>query len=172
MVIYVPYFLQHLADPTPTNTTMPTTDKESSSLYKQGYAKGVTDYKSVQVTTPPIGTMMWPDDVDCDSNIDPLVNNQDYCSGYQHGYADTFNNALPMKWVIQLKQSTFFTPLHDHYIWQSILYYFQQKYLFLKLLLDNYVSDMVRVNVRRELQGTGNLKRAHRRNRETNGIDR
>jgi hypothetical protein len=37
---------------------MPTTDKESSSLYKQGYAKGVTDYKSVQVTTPPIGTMM------------------------------------------------------------------------------------------------------------------
>ena len=45
--------------PTPTNTTMPTTDKESpSSLYKQGYAKGVTDYKSVQVTTPPISTMM------------------------------------------------------------------------------------------------------------------
>jgi cell division protein FtsN len=98
---------------TPTNTTTtmttpsasanatiatPRTGEQSpSSLYDQGYAKGVEDFKSVQVTTPSIGNMMRADDVNCDSNIDPLANNQDYCSGYQHGYADTFNNALPRK---------------------------------------------------------------------------
>jgi hypothetical protein len=60
----------------------------------QGYAKGVTDAKSVQPTTPPTGTMISPDDVDCDSSIDPQASNQDYCSGYQHGYADTYNNEL------------------------------------------------------------------------------
>ena len=42
-------------------------------------------------------TMMRPHDVDCDSETDPLANNQDYCSGYHHGYADTFNNVLPRK---------------------------------------------------------------------------
>ena len=84
--------------PTPTNTTTPTTGKQSpSSLYKQGYAKGIADSKSVQVTIPPIGTIMSPDDVDCDGDIESLANNQDYCSGYQHGYADTFNSALPRK---------------------------------------------------------------------------
>jgi hypothetical protein len=83
----------------PTNITAPTTGKQSppSSLYKQGYAKGIADSKSVQVTFPPIGAIMSPDDVDCDSDIDPLANNQDYCSGYQHGYAGTFNNALRTK---------------------------------------------------------------------------
>lgn len=69
----------------------------AKSLYKQGYAKAVADPKSVQVTTPPTGTMMRPDAVDCDSEIDPQVSNQDYCSGYQHRYADTFNNALSGK---------------------------------------------------------------------------
>jgi hypothetical protein len=86
--------------PTPTNmtttpaanTTTPTMGKQSP-LYKQGYAKGVADAKSVQVTTPPSGTMS-PDDVDCDSSIDPQASNIDYCSGYQHGFADTYNNEL------------------------------------------------------------------------------
>ena len=78
---------------TPTvNTTTPTLGKQSP-LYKQGYTKGITDAKSVQITTPPTGTMS-PDDIDCDSSIDPQASNVDYCSGYQHGFADTYNNEL------------------------------------------------------------------------------
>jgi hypothetical protein len=88
--------------PTPTNTTTTipaanntktTMGKQSPSLYKQGYSKGVADAKSVQITTPPSGTMS-PDDVDCDSSIDPQASNVDYCSGYQHGFVDTNNNEL------------------------------------------------------------------------------
>src|SRR5918912_839413 len=75
------------------NTTTPTMGKQSPSLYDQGYAKGVADAKSVQITSPPSGTMS-PDDVDCDSSIDPQASNVDYCSGYQHGFADTYNNEL------------------------------------------------------------------------------
>jgi hypothetical protein len=85
--------------PTPTNTTTTTlaaNNTNTTSLYDQGYAKGVADAKSVQVTTPPTGTMN-PDDVDCDSSIDPQASNQDYCSGYQHGFADTNNNELSGK---------------------------------------------------------------------------
>jgi hypothetical protein len=78
-------------------STSTTTVPNQSSLYKQGYAKGVADSKSVQVTTPPTGAMMRPDEVDCDTDIDPQTSNQDYCSGYQHGFADTFNNALSGK---------------------------------------------------------------------------
>jgi hypothetical protein len=88
--------------PTPTNTTTTTpaantttpTIAKQSSLYKQGYAKGVADAKSVEITTPPTGTMMSTDDVDCDSSIDPKASNVDYCSGYQNGYTDTNNNEL------------------------------------------------------------------------------
>jgi hypothetical protein len=76
------------------NTTPPTTGKQSGLLYNQGYTKGVADAKSVQITTSSTGTMMRPDDVDCDSDIDPQANNEDYCSGYQHGYADTNNHEL------------------------------------------------------------------------------
>ena len=79
-----------------TTTTTPTMGKQSPSLYKQGYAKGVADAKSVQITTPPSGTMS-PDDVDCDTDIDPHMSNQDYCSGYQHGYADTYNKEIAAK---------------------------------------------------------------------------
>ena len=88
--------------PTPTNTTTTTpaasnnnnnNNTRTTSLYDQGYAKGVADAKSVKITTPPSGTMS-PDDVDCDSSIDPQASNVDYCSGYQHGFADTYNNEL------------------------------------------------------------------------------
>ena len=75
----------------PSDTT-PTIPKQSR-LYEQGYAKGVTDAKSVQITTPPTGTMS-PDDVDCDSDIEPHMSNPDYCSGYQYGYADTYYNEV------------------------------------------------------------------------------
>ena len=82
----------------PTSTNMTTTTPaannnttRTTSLYDQGYAKGVADAKSVKITTPPSGTMS-PDDVDCDSSIDPQASNVDYCSGYQHGFADTYNN--------------------------------------------------------------------------------
>jgi hypothetical protein len=91
--------------PTPTNTTTktttpaannntapPTTGKQLGLLYNQGYTKGVADAKSVQITTS-TGTMK-PDDVDCDSSIDPQASNEDYCSGYQHGYADTYNHEV------------------------------------------------------------------------------
>src|SRR5919202_4532338 len=83
--------------PTPTNmsTTTPATNNNTrtTSLYDQGYAKGVADAKAVKITSPPSGTMS-PDDVDCDSSIDPQASNVDYCSGYQHGFADTYNNEL------------------------------------------------------------------------------
>jgi hypothetical protein len=92
--------------PTPTNTTTTTpaannnnnnnNNTRTTSLYDQGYAKGVADAKSVKITTPPSGTMS-PDDVDCDSSIDPQASNVDYCSGYQHGFADTYNNELVRK---------------------------------------------------------------------------
>jgi hypothetical protein len=83
---------------TPSDTSTSTSIvPNQSSLYKQGYAKGVADSKSAQVTTPPTGAMMRPDEVDCDTDIDPQTSNQDYCSGYQHGFADTFNNALSGK---------------------------------------------------------------------------
>jgi hypothetical protein len=89
--------------PTPTNTTTTTpaannnnnnnNNTRTTSLYDQGYAKGVADAKSVKIATPPSGTMS-PDDVDCDSSIDPQASNVDYCSGYQHAFADTYNNEL------------------------------------------------------------------------------
>jgi hypothetical protein len=40
---------------------------------------------------------MSPDDVDCNSDIDPQASNEEYCSGYQHGFADTNNNELSGK---------------------------------------------------------------------------
>lgn len=89
--------------PTPTNTplgnnattttTSTSADQLSSSFYKQGYAKGVMDAKLVQSKFP-ASTTMGPDDVDCDSSIDPHASNPDYCSGYQHGFADAINNVL------------------------------------------------------------------------------
>ncbi len=81
--------------PPANNTTTPTTGGKQlpPSLYKQGYAKGLADAKSIQITTPPTGTMS-PDVVDCDSDIDPHMSNHDYCLGYQLGYADTYNNRV------------------------------------------------------------------------------
>jgi hypothetical protein len=80
---------------TPANTTTPTNGKQSpsSSIYDQGYSKGVLDAKLVQTRFPSTSTMT-PDDVDCDSSIDPQMSNQEYCSGYQHGFADTINNEV------------------------------------------------------------------------------
>jgi hypothetical protein len=75
------------------NTTPPTTGKQLGLLYNQGYTKGVADARSVQITTSSTDTMK-PDDVDCDSSIDPQASKEDYCSGYQHGYADTYNHEV------------------------------------------------------------------------------
>jgi hypothetical protein len=70
----------------------PTIAKQSP-LYEQGYAKGVADAKSQQSSFPASNTMS-PDEVDCNSNIDPQVSIEEYCSGYQHGFADTNNPLL------------------------------------------------------------------------------
>jgi hypothetical protein len=78
------------------NSTSSSTTANQSPLYEQGYAKGVSDAKLVQSTSP-ASTTMNPDDVDCNSDIDPQSSNEEYCSGYQHGFADTNNNALPGK---------------------------------------------------------------------------
>jgi hypothetical protein len=67
--------------------------KQLPPLCEQGYTKGVADLKPVQITASPSGTMR-PDHVDCDSDVDPKATNEDYCSGYQHGYADTNNHEL------------------------------------------------------------------------------
>ena len=66
-------------------------NSSSSLSFKQGYAKGVSDAKSQQSRFP-VSTIMRPDDVDCDSDIDPHMSNEEYCAGYQHGFADTMNN--------------------------------------------------------------------------------
>jgi hypothetical protein len=66
----------------------------SSIFYKQGYAKGILDAKSYQKTFTASNAMR-PEDVDCDSDIDPQTTNADYCSGYQHGFADANNNNAP-----------------------------------------------------------------------------
>ena len=65
--------------------------KQLQPLYGQGYTKGVADAKSVQITTRHSGTIR-PDDVDCD--VDSKASNENYCSGYQHRYADTNNHEL------------------------------------------------------------------------------
>ncbi|HYY50440.1 MAG TPA: hypothetical protein VE643_06175 [Nitrososphaeraceae archaeon] len=64
--------------------------KQLPPLCEQGYTKGV---KPVQITASPSGTMR-PDHVDCDSDVETKATNEDYCSGYQHGYADTNNHEL------------------------------------------------------------------------------
>jgi hypothetical protein len=61
----------------------------SSILFKQGYAKGTMDAKSLSHSQ---ASTMRPEDVDCDSDINPKASNVDYCSGYQHGFANTMNN--------------------------------------------------------------------------------
>ena len=49
-------------------------------IYKleEDNAKGVSDAKSVQSSFPASTS---PNEVDCDSDIDPQVSNEDYCSG-------------------------------------------------------------------------------------------
>jgi hypothetical protein len=66
---------------------------DQSPMYKQGYAKGVADAKLVQSKFAASANMS-PEDVDCDSSIDPNASDKEYCLGYQHGFADTINNQL------------------------------------------------------------------------------
>jgi hypothetical protein len=82
--------------PSGTSSSSSSTTANQSPLYEQGYAKGVADAKSVQSRFPP-STTMTPDQVDCNSDIDPQASNEEYCSGYQHGFADTNNNELSCK---------------------------------------------------------------------------
>jgi hypothetical protein len=77
------------ADTSPTTRTA----NNSSSQYKQGYTRGVEDAKSLQ-SNYRASTIMSPEQVDCDSSIDPQMSNEEYCSGYQHGFADTNNNKV------------------------------------------------------------------------------
>jgi hypothetical protein len=82
--------------PSDTSSSTTTSSSNQSPLYEQGYAKGVADAKLVQSSSP-ASTTMSPDDVDCNSDIDPQTSNEEYCSGYQHGFADTNNNELSGK---------------------------------------------------------------------------
>jgi hypothetical protein len=75
-------------------TTIPVVLAKISLLYKQGYERGVADAQTNQNAGLGSATKMSPNDVDCDSDIDPQASNEDYCSGYQHGYADTSNKLL------------------------------------------------------------------------------
>ena len=80
---------EQAADTSPTTITA----NSSSSQYKQGYTKGVEDGKLAQ-SNYRASTIMSPEQVDCDSSIDPQMSNEKYCSGYQHGFADTNNNKV------------------------------------------------------------------------------
>lgn len=66
---------------------------EEITIIQARICKGVSDAKSVQSSFP-ASTTISPNEVDCDSDIDPQVSNEDYCSGYQHGFADTTNELL------------------------------------------------------------------------------
>jgi hypothetical protein len=81
------------ADTSSPTTTTTITANNSSSQYKQGYTKGVEDAKLVQSNFR-ASTIMSTMQVDCDSSIDPQMSNEDYCSGYQHGFADTNNKEV------------------------------------------------------------------------------
>jgi hypothetical protein len=65
-------------------------DSNSSSLFKQAFAKGAqdahTDVNANRLNTGHI------DDIDCDSTIDPEFANLDYCNGYTKGYMSEANN--------------------------------------------------------------------------------
>jgi hypothetical protein len=37
---------------------------------------------------------MTPNDVDCDNDEEPIFDEAEFCSGYQHGYADQNNKLL------------------------------------------------------------------------------
>jgi hypothetical protein len=80
--------LTTIAASIPVLANKPKSGSELGADYEKGYAQGVKDAKATLATST-----MSPDDVDCDSDIDPQLSNKDYCSGYQHGYADE-NNVL------------------------------------------------------------------------------
>jgi hypothetical protein len=65
-------------------------DSSSSSLYKQGFARGISDANRNPTPT----TSMTPNDVDCDNDNEPIFDEAEFCSGYQHGYADQNNKLL------------------------------------------------------------------------------
>jgi hypothetical protein len=71
--------------------TITNSTTQSQTLCEQGYAKEVEDTKLVQSNFR-ASTIMSPEQVDGDSSIDPQASNKEYCSGYQHGFADTNNN--------------------------------------------------------------------------------
>jgi hypothetical protein len=61
----------------------------SSSQFKQGFANGVSDARAAAKanklgSSPIVG-------VDCDNEIDPRFDNQDYCNGYTKGYMGEAN---------------------------------------------------------------------------------
>jgi hypothetical protein len=62
----------------------------SSSLYKQEFARGISEANRNPTPT----TSMTPNDVDCDNDEEPIFDEAEFCSGYQHGYADQNNKLL------------------------------------------------------------------------------
>lgn len=60
-------------------------------MYQQGFAKGIEladkNFKAVGPETNHVN----PSDLDCDSDVDPLENNPDYCNGVNDGYAHEAN---------------------------------------------------------------------------------
>jgi hypothetical protein len=65
--------------------TLPT----HSADYNKGYAHGVSDAKQA----PNIKAPILPDDIDCMDFPDHKPGSMvpEFCSGYQHGFADTIN---------------------------------------------------------------------------------
>ena len=64
----------------------------TNSMYQQGFAKGIEladkNFKAVGPETNHVN----PSDLDCDSDVDPLEDNPDYCNGVNDGYAHEANN--------------------------------------------------------------------------------
>jgi hypothetical protein len=63
----------------------------TNSMYQQGFAKGIELADKNFKAAGPGTNHVNPSDLDCDSDVDPLENNPDYCNGVNDGYAHEAN---------------------------------------------------------------------------------
>jgi hypothetical protein len=58
----------------------------ASDLYNKGFAKGIQLADANFRCCGPESSHVNPNDLDCDSDVDPLEANEQYCDGVNHGY--------------------------------------------------------------------------------------
>jgi hypothetical protein len=75
----------------PSSSSSSSTSSSSKSLYKQGFARGVSNAHTNANVGAVSTTHMNPDDVDCQNDEEPIFDNPEFYSEYQHGYASEAN---------------------------------------------------------------------------------